>query len=101
VYVIYGGAQFYIPSEAEFIALGFAWDAIQVVSDGVLSGIPNVPYDGTLLKERSNLAVYVMRGGQKSHIPSEQRFVELGFAWEAIQVVPDGGLASIPDGPPA
>jgi hypothetical protein len=101
VYVVYGGAKFHIPSEEEFLALGFAWEAIRVEPDGALVSLPNVPRDGTLLKERSTPPVYVMRGGRKSHIPNEQRFEELGFAWSDIRVVPDGVLARFLDGAPA
>ena len=101
VYVAYGGAKFHISNREEFIALGFAWDDIRVIPDGALARIPDVPRDGALLKERSRPDVYVIRAGQKSHIPSEQRFEALGYSSRAIQVVPDGALASLPDGPPA
>jgi hypothetical protein len=98
VYVVFGGAKFYIPSEEEFLALGFAWDAIQVVPDGALVRIPDVPREGTLLRERSYPEVYVMQGGYKSHIPSWQRFEELGFSQGDIRLVPDGALARVPSG---
>ncbi len=101
VYVIAGRAKFHTVNPEEFTALGYAWEAIQLVPDGALARIPDVPRDGTLLRERSHPAVYIMRGGYKSHIPGEQRFEELGFAWGNIRVVPDGGLAFLPDGPPA
>jgi hypothetical protein len=99
VYIVYGGAKFHIPSEEEFVALGFSWGGIRVVPDGELLRIPDVPHDGTLLKERSRPEVYVMRGSRKSHIPNEQRFEELGLAWGDIRVVPDGALARLSDGP--
>jgi hypothetical protein len=101
VYVMYGGAKFHIPSEDEFTALGFSWGGIRVVPDGELLRIRDVPQEGTLLKERARPEVYVMRGGRRSHIPSEQRFEELGFVWGDIRVVPDGALARITVGPPA
>jgi hypothetical protein len=41
-----------------------------------------------------------MRGRRKSHIPSEQRFEELGLSWGDIRVVPDGALGRFPDGEP-
>jgi hypothetical protein len=72
-----------------------------VVADGALTRIPDVPREGTPLKERSRPEVYVIRGGRRSHIPSWQRFEELGFSQSDIRVVRDGGLTRIMVGPPA
>jgi hypothetical protein len=101
VYVMYGGAKFYIPSVDEFSALGFSLSTILEVPNGELSRIPDMPKDDTLLRERSYPEVYVIRGGRRSHIPSWQRFEELGFSQNNIRVVPDGVLARITVGPPA
>lgn len=98
VYVVYGGAKFHIPSMEEFLALGFTWDAVHVQPDGALVYLPNVPRDGTLLRERSTAPVYLMRGGRKSHIPNHQRFEELGLTWDDVRVVPNGVLARFQDG---
>jgi hypothetical protein len=62
VYVMYGGAKFYIPSVDEFSALGFSWSTILEVPNGELIRIPDMPQDGTLLRERSYPEVYVIRG---------------------------------------
>jgi hypothetical protein len=103
VYVVYGGARFGIPSVAEFDALGYSWSDVRELPPGALaaSGIGAIPRDGTLVKERSHDAVYVVRGGQKRHITSPQRLVALGFSWGDVRVVPNGALAGIPAGPPA
>jgi hypothetical protein len=66
-YVVYGGAQFHIPYPDEFTALGYAGEHIGVVPDGELAHIPDVPRNGTLLKEHSRPEIYVMWGVQVAH----------------------------------
>lgn len=97
VYVIYGGAKFWIPDPATFSAMGFNWGAIQTLPDAVVAAIPTTPVDGTLLKERSSAPVYVMRGGAKCHILHPDGVVAAG-GWEKVRLVPDGALAKIPNG---
>ena len=72
-----------------------------MVPDGELNRIPDVPRDGTLLRERSRPEVYIMRGGRKSHIVSWQRFEQLGLSQGNIRVVPDAALVRVLSGPPA
>jgi hypothetical protein len=97
VYVVYGGAKFWIPSPEVFNAMGFQWNAIQTVSVQDIAAIPNVPQDGTLLKEQSTPPVYLMQGGAKCHVLSSAGVVAAG-GWDEVRVVPDGALANIPDG---
>ena len=98
VYVVFGGARFHIPSPDEFAALGLSWSSVRIIPDGSLSGVPNVPRDGTLLRERSGPEVYIIRGGSAFHITTPQRFAELALSWWDIRVVPNGALAGIPFG---
>jgi hypothetical protein len=99
VYVVYGGKGFHIPTPEVFNALGLDWGSVRTIPDGSLGGLRNIPRDGTLLKEQSTAAVYVMRGGQLRGIPSAEEFEARGFVWELIGVVPDGSLDGIPVGP--
>jgi hypothetical protein len=97
VYVIFGGAKFWLSSD-EWVRRYGGWDAVKVVADGALANVPAVPREGALLKEWSGDRVYLMRGGTKCWIPSPERFAELGLDWNAIYLVPDGELTAIPDG---
>ena len=97
VFVVYGGGKFWIPNPTVFNAMGFNWNAIQTLSDSAIAAIPNVPQDGTLLKEQSTPPVYVMQGGAKCHILSSAGVVASG-GWGNVRVVPDGALANIPNG---
>jgi hypothetical protein len=96
IYVFYGAAKFWIPSPAEFNALGYNWANVQVVPDGTLQNYPTIPLDGTLLRELSSTPVYVIYGGAKFWIPSPSQFNALGYNWANVHVVPDGALAAIP-----
>jgi hypothetical protein len=68
------------------------------VPDGALSTIPDIPKDGTLVKEITNAKIHVIYGGAKFYIPNPQVFQALGFRDENVRTVPDGALALIPIG---
>lgn len=99
VYVIFGGAKFWIPNPTVLQSFG-GWAAVKVVPDLSLAPVPSVPRDGTVLREMSSAPVYVMRSGQKSWIPNPDVLQKYG-GWAAVKVVPDGALAPFPDGPQA
>ncbi len=96
VYVMAGGAKFQIREEFD---LGFPEPDIQVVPDGSLARIPDIPRDGTLLRERSSAGVYVMVSRAKLAIPSLKEFHALGYRESDIRVVPTGSLARLADVP--
>jgi hypothetical protein len=98
VYVVYGGKAFHIPSPDVFEALGLDWSAVRAIPDQSAGGMRDVPREGTLLKELSSPAVYVMHGGELRGIPSAEEFERRGFSWDLIGVVPDGALAALPVG---
>lgn len=97
VYVTFGGAKFWIPSEQWLFRYG-DWSKVNVVPDGVLATVPNVPRDGTVVREWSAAPVYVIKEGRKCWIPNATVLERFG-GWPAVRVVPDGALASIVDGP--
>jgi hypothetical protein len=96
VYIVYGGAKFYIPSWDQFTAMGLDPNAIQVIPDGSLNQFGVMPRDGTLLKELSRNEVYVIRGGKKVWVPNEDEFNRAGLDWNAIRIVPDDSTSSMP-----
>jgi hypothetical protein len=99
VYVIYGGAKFAIPSPEVMQALGFGltrW----FVGDGQMASVPDVPYDGTLVRELgSDGGVWVMYGGARFAITSPDVLQALGVGGQRIHVLPPGGLNQIPTVP--
>jgi hypothetical protein len=98
VYVIYGGAKFPIPSEEVMYALG--WGITRwYIYDGQMATIPDVPADGTLLREMGSEGVYVILGGAKFPIPSLDVLNAMGYGGQRIWPVPPGGLNQIPNVP--
>jgi hypothetical protein len=59
---------------------------------------PVVPWflaDGKLLSERSDPAIFVVRGGGRFHIPSPAEFDANGFNWSQVVETQDGSLTHI------
>ena len=48
VWVMCGGARFWVPSGEEFAAMGYDWAKVQLVPPGTVAGISRLPRDGTL-----------------------------------------------------
>ena len=95
VYVIYGGAKFPVPSQEVLTQLGYGltrW----YVGDGQLASVPDVPLDGTLLREIGTEGVYIVQGGARFPIPSLDALYAMGCGGQYIYNVPPGGLNQIP-----
>ena len=52
--------------------------------------------DGALVKEQTAPEVYVVYGGRKWWIPTEQTLCGMNYHWEEVRVVADGTLADLP-----
>ncbi len=109
VYVMEGGAKRHATSPDALRRCGYGWDAVYVISDSRLNGIPIgasisgppcpklSPPSGSLISGKGP-EIYVMRDGIKRHIPSRVTFEAMGFEWGNIDAVPESSLASIPSG---
>jgi hypothetical protein len=99
IYKIVGGAKIWFVNAEEFHALGYNLDRVIVVPSGSLASTPNIPADGTLLRERSSFAVYLMDGGKRRWISNKRIFDAAGFTLNRVQVVANSALGGIPTGP--
>jgi len=97
VYLVQAGAKFWIDSPGEFSAMGFTGRVVGVVPPGALDQVPNVPRDGSLLVERADPRVFVIKGGGKAWIPDPATFNARGYNWAAVRTVPARSLASLPN----
>ena len=95
IYLIYGGAKFYIPSQAELTALGLAGNPIHSISQQQLDRVPTTPRDGTLLKERIDPHVWTIGGGRKIWLPTGAAVEHTG-GWGNVGTVPPGALDAFP-----
>lgn len=97
VYLIADGQRRWITSEQVFVGLSYPWSSIRVLFDSTLKGIfegapisqAQVHVDGTLIRYAGNPKVYVVEGGQKRWIPSDEIFRQRGYRSENILALPD------------
>jgi hypothetical protein len=99
VYLMAGGAKFWVPSPTELTALGRDFSQVQVLNDGALAGVRQIPREGTLVKERTDPKVFLVRNQQLSHVSSPTRFDRLCLSWSRVRTVPNGSLGALPKGP--
>jgi hypothetical protein len=64
----------------------------------VLTGTPVTLDDGALVKAANDPTVYVISGGKKRVIPSENVFLTLGYSWSSVKTVSPKLLALHPTG---
>jgi hypothetical protein len=95
IYVLRGGGRFHIPSPAEFDAGGFDWRAVMQAQPGSLEHVATRPANGTLIRERSTPAVFLVLGGRAFSIPDAATFDALGLRSANVRVIPDGSLGDL------
>lgn len=97
VYLVAAGKRRWITTEKVFVGLGYPWSSIRVIFDSTLNGlVEGEPIssayghvDGTLIKYTGNPKIYVVEGGKRRWISSEDVFRRRGYRWENILVIPD------------
>jgi hypothetical protein len=97
VYVLFGGARFWLPSPQWVLRYG-GWGQVHTYPDGALMTLPTIPKDGTLLREWSSPEVWLITAGQKRWVTAPPLLNQFG-GWSMVRIVPDGALASIIRGP--
>jgi hypothetical protein len=100
VFVVQGGARYLIPSPAEFNALGYKWGNVEVVSPETVAHLQTKPPERALLKERGTSTVFLIEGGTKRPVASEDAFKRAGFKWPDVKTIPVGGIANLTTGKP-
>lgn len=96
VYVVFGGAKFFIKDGDNIIPYG-NFQSIRKVPDGTLSKIPDIPREGTLLVQPNDSGkVYLVKDGKRHRIENPEVLQFFG-GWDALCKVPDNGLQQIPD----
>ena len=88
------GGQFVTPDPKVFV-----WVTVVDTSPATASlRIWDLP-EGCLRKEDSKPRVYLIENGAKRWVTSPAVLTALGRSWADVRPVPDGGLATVPDGP--
>ena len=97
LYVIFGGAKFYI---ADFYVLRnySNYRSVRKIPDGMISSIPDIPREGTILKQANDAAEVYLIKDKKRHLVENPKVLEFFGGWDALCIVPENGLKQIPDG---
>ena len=96
IYVIFGGAKFRI---ADFYVLAnySNYRSIRKIPDGMLSRIPNIPREGTILKEaNAGNKVYLIKDKMR-HLIENPKVLEFFGGWDVLCTVPENTLEQVPD----
>lgn len=103
VYYVEDGTKHPIPDRAVLKA-NFGNETILIVSAAELNALPTgspvLFDDGILVKSNDNPTVYVISGGKKRSIDSEDAFLSLGYEWTSIVVTTRKMLDLHPTGEP-
>jgi len=90
VYVIKDGNKVWVKTAEEFVAAGYKWEDIKVVSGEVLKAVGLA----RLIKVAGDPRVYALRNNKKQHIKSAEEFISAGYKWENIILVSEAEINS-------
>jgi hypothetical protein len=99
VFVVYGGAKFWIPDPPTLHMLGFDFPQVRVIPSGTTAQLRTVPIDGTLIKEFADPKIFLVTNGQLSWVTSPSSMDNRCLPWRHVRTVPNAALASLPRGP--
>lgn len=105
VYQMKQGLKRHVPNPFTLEALGLTFAEIDVFADSTIAAIPtgaqllDASADGYLYTG-SGPEVYVTETGVLRHITSPEALVACGYAWSALQHVPDSALQRLDAGAP-
>jgi hypothetical protein len=92
-----GGSPFRLPDQAWIDRFGGS-GAVRVVANGAIASLQGPCDEGTLLREFSDPKVYRIMSGVRRWVTTPAELSKYGGGGN-VRVVPDGALASIPEGP--
>ena len=96
IYVIFGGAKFYI---ADFYVLGnySNYRSIRKIPDGMLSRIPDIPREGTILRQADGGGKVYLIKDKMRHLIENPKVLEFFGGWDALCTIPEHTLEQVPD----
>lgn len=99
VFIVYGGAKFWIPNPAVLHNLGFDFPQVKKIPSGTTAQLGTIPFDGTLIKEQGNPKVFLVQNSQLRWVTSPAAMDWNCLPWRHVRTVPDDALATLPPGP--
>jgi hypothetical protein len=99
VFIVFGGAKFWIPDPLTLFTLGYDFNQVRVIPSGGTAQLRTMPLDGTLLKEQHDPKVFLVNNRQLRWITSPAAMDSRCLPWRHIRTVPDNALAALVHGP--
>ena len=99
VFVIYGGAKFWIPDPPTLFRLGFDWSRVRIIPAGGTSQMLPMPINGTLIKEEHDPKVFLVDNNKLRWVTSPAAMDGRCPSWRHIRVPPDDSLTTLAHGP--
>ncbi len=96
IYVIFGGAKFPI---ADFYILSnySNFRSIRKIPDGMLSRIPDIPREGTILRQLNEAGKVYLIKDKMRHLIENPKVLEFFGGWDALCTVPEHTLEQVLD----
>ncbi len=95
MYVIFGGAKFRIASY-DILNNYSNYRSVRKIPDGLISRIPDIPRDGTILMQPNDRIVYLVKDKLRHRIANPEVLQFFG-GWDALCTVPEHTLDQVPD----
>jgi hypothetical protein len=95
-YVIFGGAKFHI-ADLYVLAKYSNFRNIRKIPDGMLSRIPDIPNEGSLLMQSNDSGKVFLVKDKQRHLIESPDVLQFFGGWDAMCVVPDHTLDQVPD----
>lgn len=97
VYVIFGGAKFRV-ADLYVLSNYSNYRSIQKIPDGMLSQIPDMPREGTILMESNDVdkVVWLIKDRVRHRVDNPQVLQFFG-GWDALCIIPQNTMQQIPD----
>jgi len=95
-FIFRGGAPFNLASQLWVDRFG-GTSAVRVVADGSIRSFPEVPAEGTLLREWSDPKAYRIMNGVRRWVTTPEELGKYGGGG-SVRLLPDGALRSIAEG---
>jgi hypothetical protein len=98
IFQIINGGKLWFQSAEEFYAMGYTLPMVVVVPVGTLGAVPDVPGDGAMIRDRSDLAIYYVEGGVKHWVTDPDVLAAAGYTFADVTTIPNGSSALVARG---
>ncbi|MEO7982902.1 MAG: histidine kinase, partial [Bacteroidota bacterium] len=95
MFVIFGGAKFRLAT-FDIMNKYSNYRSVLKIPDGMLSRIPDIPRDGTILRQSNEGTVWLVKDKLR-HLIHAPEVLEFFGGWDALCIVPEHTLDQVPD----